>query len=1264
MLRASFCKSLGIGLQGLITGVTCIDIICPVVLLIVSLQVPASSMTSNGTTKGIGPIDGPEDHLRCENYGEIVRHLTHLCRQVDTLGAPMPALSTSDQDGHGITALQDGVQHLADGAESQRQNIIDMPKLVLVGGQSTGKSSLVECLAGVSLPRSQGTCTRGPLDVAITPTKGDSSVPGSRQWSAIVSLIVPPPTAGQPSTTDLNHRRAPNSMIQFGDPITEPDEVAEQLRRATLAVRNLSKLVIPRSSDKGLVISDSPYQLMSSAKLQEAEEDNSIPTFFPIGARLSLSLSAPGVDPLHFTDLPGLISQGSTSDIMTIKDMIAREISQENAIIVLTASLAMDVQHQNVFSLVETIDPLGLRTVGVLTMPDRMPFGAERQWAKLVNSSSEAASRDRAMSSVSHSLALGWYVVRCPAQDEDRSQIQQIEQDFFQDAQSRGRANSWHRMVSMLNDGDNAAGREFVKSRCGLHNVYKRLSLLLLQQIRLTLPQTISSVTDILKGLQRQHSAASGVKDISYHTFQHQQAVPGFGTGFTPQALGGLNHNRQLGRVASRRFPGLKKLCKIMSEIVDHFQFSTPSINSQLAPRLLRQLQAMAPRHIPFTATEARDRELLPAYKPRPWSFSNALATSEGIVTSPETRNGDSGEDHTAETALSKQNTDDVTLDQVIHHLRSSPCIDESTSYAYLLERNHDWLRERLQGIVRDYAEFVRGHLSHLIKNMIPSEFDNKYAQLCQDIVAIAEEYVHRRLTDDMHSLSQLIAEHTLAENRGVGDNLGYDGGVRQHQEQGAQQNEYARWVAGEMLTFSMLRMSLIAKEREEMGDQGFVAGMDKTLDFYHEHGLLKHSRHQITWNDAMSASAASSSVGRGPSNPVETEEVSGQGTVDAPLHKPEAPARKKKPSSKASASASASAVVSTPAHEEPTPRLEQQSNSANPSSSAKRPAARKRIVPLPLTYFVPPHERLAAPFQSASGHGVQSTPKLTIHRQLAFGSSILLETDPWMYTALKLIAALRGDFNFFSLLVVQEAQRIPISVMKGLRSHLRTVSETFGDSLSDDEIYKRYFYEADKPRREREEWMQQLEVKLDGLSAVLAELEDLNERLRTDGGSRALVTSHSTHGASSLGRYTQPWPRIDSGTVTAASSSHSSLSNARQSTLQEPNLGIRDLTGHLTPPTTPQKKRSAHSDLESTSPRFRYKISGNPTTKSRSSDMSLGNMLAEAIVKRDGRTTAGECDDEEGEAEEAEQTGIGTGTGGPTWIDPDILASSSVTTR
>lgn len=90
----------------------------------------------------------------------------------------MPTQATDDSDatmsGLGDASsplLRDAMEYL--GADTRRLNqaikdleelnintTLQLPKFVVVGDQSAGKSSIVEALCDISLPRSQGTCTR------------------------------------------------------------------------------------------------------------------------------------------------------------------------------------------------------------------------------------------------------------------------------------------------------------------------------------------------------------------------------------------------------------------------------------------------------------------------------------------------------------------------------------------------------------------------------------------------------------------------------------------------------------------------------------------------------------------------------------------------------------------------------------------------------------------------------------------------------------------------------------------------------------------------------------------------------------------------------------------------------------------------------------------------------------------------------------------------------------------------------------------------
>lgn len=80
------------------------------------------------------------------------------------------ALTSSKSYNDNIRPLLDAVDHLRHLKVTQEG--IQLPTIVVVGDQSSGKSSVLESLAGISLPRSQGICTRVPLIMRL---QGDSN---------------------------------------------------------------------------------------------------------------------------------------------------------------------------------------------------------------------------------------------------------------------------------------------------------------------------------------------------------------------------------------------------------------------------------------------------------------------------------------------------------------------------------------------------------------------------------------------------------------------------------------------------------------------------------------------------------------------------------------------------------------------------------------------------------------------------------------------------------------------------------------------------------------------------------------------------------------------------------------------------------------------------------------------------------------------------------------------------------------------------------
>ncbi|KIY48836.1 hypothetical protein FISHEDRAFT_42554 [Fistulina hepatica ATCC 64428] len=267
----------------------------------------------------------------------------------------------------------------------------DLPMIAVIGSQSAGKSSLIEAISGITLPRAAGTCTRCPTECRLAFSKS--------AWQCKVSLRFATDANGQPLGQVRN--------IAFGDVITDKRSVEERIRRAQRAILN----------------PDTPHTKF----LDGEEDDDLVPQLsFSINC-VSLEISGPDVADLSFCDLPGLIasvsSAGRAGDIALVTSLVLSYIKKPNCVILLTVTCETDFENQGAFALAKQYDPSGLRTVGVLTKPDRIPSGEEDSWVSYVKNQKER-------------LENNWYCVKQPSSNDLKAGMtwegaRRAENEFF-----------------------------------------------------------------------------------------------------------------------------------------------------------------------------------------------------------------------------------------------------------------------------------------------------------------------------------------------------------------------------------------------------------------------------------------------------------------------------------------------------------------------------------------------------------------------------------------------------------------------------------------------------------------------------------------------------------------------------------------------------------------------------------------------------------------------------------------------------------------
>lgn len=103
-------------------------------------------------------MDGGKHSASSKKPSSVQFMSLEVVEEVQPLAVHAPLISSYNDR---IRPLLDAVDHLR--RLKVMEEGIQLPTIVVVGDQSSGKSSVLESLAGISLPRAQGICTRVPL---------------------------------------------------------------------------------------------------------------------------------------------------------------------------------------------------------------------------------------------------------------------------------------------------------------------------------------------------------------------------------------------------------------------------------------------------------------------------------------------------------------------------------------------------------------------------------------------------------------------------------------------------------------------------------------------------------------------------------------------------------------------------------------------------------------------------------------------------------------------------------------------------------------------------------------------------------------------------------------------------------------------------------------------------------------------------------------------------------------------------------------------
>ncbi|KAL4861089.1 hypothetical protein BDV12DRAFT_208372 [Aspergillus spectabilis] len=205
---------------------------------------------------------------------------------------------------------------------------VSLPQIIVCGDQSSGKSSVLEAISGVSFPVRSSLCTRFPTELVL--------------------------------------RKHPQSGVRVSIVAHQSRSEMEQMRLSSFCEELDSFQELPNLIEKAkAVMGISTHGKAFSNDL------------------LRVEISGPDRPHLTIVDLPGLIHSEtklqSAADVQLVQDVVQSYMREPRSIILAVVSAKNDFANQIVLRLARDADQAGSRTLGVITKPDTLVAGSESE---------------------------------------------------------------------------------------------------------------------------------------------------------------------------------------------------------------------------------------------------------------------------------------------------------------------------------------------------------------------------------------------------------------------------------------------------------------------------------------------------------------------------------------------------------------------------------------------------------------------------------------------------------------------------------------------------------------------------------------------------------------------------------------------------------------------------------------------------------------------------------------------------------------------
>ncbi|KAJ3090359.1 hypothetical protein HK100_007472 [Physocladia obscura] len=200
-------------------------------------------------------------------------------------------------------------------------NYVELPQIAVMGDTSSGKSSVLSAISGITFPSSSELTKRCPTQVILSE---------SENFSGTVRLVRFKPVQKETQKPKI---------------LSSPDEIEHEIERLTKQLISEKQSI----SDDAIVI----------------------------------EVSGPSYPNLTLTDLPGLIRTVEDDEdpaiIVRVRSLVNRYLIQSRTVILAIVPANVDVHNTEILQAAAEADSNGERTISIITKPDLIDTGVEAQ---------------------------------------------------------------------------------------------------------------------------------------------------------------------------------------------------------------------------------------------------------------------------------------------------------------------------------------------------------------------------------------------------------------------------------------------------------------------------------------------------------------------------------------------------------------------------------------------------------------------------------------------------------------------------------------------------------------------------------------------------------------------------------------------------------------------------------------------------------------------------------------------------------------------